>query len=187
MATRFTTVLQVRVNTTQSTYCNLQALTVISPQPISSSAIEVQYLGKGCATGLRLIAVWIPYLHQPQQALAPIKDFRSMILVLPLPQRMSFSTQMSFSTPTLLYTTNTTRALRQVRLVLLILKGLSTPARVAIILAFDINTLVLNAQISHKALCWKMLSALQFSRYAEPSGARMATPTLALSLIPLYS
>ena len=33
----------------------------------------------------------------------------------------------------------------------------------------------------------KMLTALQFSRYVEPSGARMATPTLALSLIPSYS
>ena len=148
MATRFTAVLQVRVNTTQSTYCNLQALTAISPQPISSSAIEVQYMGKGCAAGLRLIAVWIPYLHQPQQALAPIKDFRPMILVLPLPQHMSFPTQMSFSTPALLYTT---RALRQVRLVLLQIKlrGLSTPARVAIIPPLDINTL--NAQISHRS------------------------------------
>ena len=108
-----------------------------------------------------------------------------MILVLPLPQRMSILTQMSFSTPTLLYTTYTTRALRQVRLVLLIVRGLSTPARVAIILPLDIKTL--NAQIPHKVLRRGMLSALQFSRYAEPSGARMATPTLALSLIPSYS
>ncbi len=101
--------------------------------------------GRGAAA-LTTVTVWFPRLHLPPRRQALVyttRDFHWMISTSSLPQRMRFTR------PTHSYTT---RALRQVRPVSLRIKlrGLSIPARVAIILSLDVNAPILG---SHEAEC----------------------------------